>query len=155
MRQHLEDGHRVREVDRVPRLVNQRRGESPDSAPSLCLSPPSRPAVNEGDSPGPQVSLIAEDIQFVNRRLKKSQYFYIDIKREGILLHDSGAFELAEPKELSVQERKKLAEEDFKYWYLSFIFKAGAQYKSKNEQFANVEMYSSSFTQILCKIPRV
>ncbi len=60
--------------------------------------------------------MIAEDIQFINRRLRKSQYFYIDIRREGILLHDSGKFELAEPKELSSQERKQLAQEDFEYW---------------------------------------
>lgn len=65
------------------------------------------------------ISLIAEDIQFVNRRLKKSQYFYIDIKREGILLFDSGNFELAEPKEITPQERKNLAEEDFEYWFNS------------------------------------
>ncbi len=65
------------------------------------------------------ISLIAEDIQFVNRRLKKSQYFYIDIKQEGILLYDSGTLELAEPKELSIEERKKLAQEDFEYWFES------------------------------------
>ncbi len=63
------------------------------------------------------ISLIAEDIQFVNRRLRKSQYFYIDIKREGITLYDSGRFELAEPKELNVEERRRLAEEDFDYWF--------------------------------------
>jgi HEPN domain-containing protein/predicted nucleotidyltransferase len=63
------------------------------------------------------ISLIAEDIQFVNRRLRKSQYFYIDIKQEGILLYNSGKFGLAEPIELNTQERKKLAEEDFGYWF--------------------------------------
>ena len=63
------------------------------------------------------ISLIAEDIQFVNRRLRKSQYFYIDIVREGILLYDSGKFELAEPKEITGLERKKLAEQDFEYWF--------------------------------------
>jgi predicted nucleotidyltransferase/HEPN domain-containing protein len=63
------------------------------------------------------ISLIAEDIQFINRRLRKSQYFYIDIKREGILLYDSGKFQLADPIEISPKERKKLAEEDFEYWY--------------------------------------
>jgi len=67
------------------------------------------------------ISLIAEDIQFVNRRLRKSQYFYIDIKREGILLYASGKFELAEPIELNTQERKKLAEEDFEYWFESAV----------------------------------
>ncbi|WDD99617.1 HEPN domain-containing protein [Thalassomonas actiniarum] len=63
------------------------------------------------------VSLIAEDIHFVNKRLRKSQYFYIDVKREGIILFDSGKFELADPVEITVQERKKLAQEDFEYWF--------------------------------------
>jgi HEPN domain-containing protein len=63
------------------------------------------------------ISLIAEDIQFINRRLRKSQYFYIDILREGILLYDSGKFRLAEPIEITLKERKKLAEEDFGYWF--------------------------------------
>ena len=63
------------------------------------------------------ISLIAEDIQFVNKRLSKSQYFYIDVKREGIVLFDSGRFELADPIEMTVQERKKIAEEDFGYWF--------------------------------------
>ncbi|WDE12403.1 HEPN domain-containing protein [Thalassomonas haliotis] len=63
------------------------------------------------------VSLIAEDIHFVNKRLRKSQYFYIDIKNEGIVLFDSGKFELADPVEITVPERKKLAQEDFDYWF--------------------------------------
>jgi predicted nucleotidyltransferase/HEPN domain-containing protein len=63
------------------------------------------------------ISLIAEDIQFINRRLRKSQYFYIDILREGILLYDSGKFQLAEPIVITSKERKKLAEEDFEYWF--------------------------------------
>ncbi len=62
------------------------------------------------------VSLIAEDIQFVNRRLRKSQYFYIDILREGVLLYDSGKFQLVEPVEITPKERKILAENDFSYW---------------------------------------
>lgn len=65
------------------------------------------------------ISLIAEDIQFVNRRLRKSQYFYIDILREGIILYDSGKFKLAEPIEITPKERRKLAEEDFEYWFNS------------------------------------
>ncbi|VAW58979.1 hypothetical protein MNBD_GAMMA11-2568 [hydrothermal vent metagenome] len=63
------------------------------------------------------VSLIAEDIQFINKRLRKSQYFYIDIKNQGIVLYDSGKFNLAEPRELNVQERRFQAEEDYAYWF--------------------------------------
>ncbi len=67
------------------------------------------------------VSLIAEDIQFINRRLKKAQYFYIDIKHEGILLFDNERFQLETPKELSSQERADLAKQDFEYWFTSAI----------------------------------
>lgn len=62
------------------------------------------------------VGLIAEDIQFVNRRLGKGQYFYTDILKEGVTLLDSGELCLAEPRELNQQERKKLAQEDFDFW---------------------------------------
>lgn len=63
------------------------------------------------------VSLIAEDIAFVNRRLRKSQYFYIDILREGIMLFDTGELTLAEPKEISLKERGILAKQDHRYWF--------------------------------------
>lgn len=62
------------------------------------------------------VSLIAEDIHLVNRRITKGQYFYTDILQDGIIVHDAGQFELAQPQELNLAERKKLAEEDFAYW---------------------------------------
>ena len=65
------------------------------------------------------VSLIAEDIGFINRQLSKSQYFYSDIIKEGILLHDTGEYTFDEPKELPPNERKILAQEDFEYWFTS------------------------------------
>jgi len=60
--------------------------------------------------------IIIEPIDRVNDELEKSQYFFSDIKNEGILLYDSGEFELSKPKELNADERKKIAEEDYKYW---------------------------------------
>ncbi|WP_428240860.1 hypothetical protein [Gynuella sp.] len=62
------------------------------------------------------VSVIAEDIHFVNARLSKGQYFFADIYHEGILLHDTGKLELVEPKELSQAERKIEAQGYFDYW---------------------------------------
>ncbi len=61
------------------------------------------------------VSPIVHDIQFINQRLKKAQYFFSDIKKQGIVLYDSGQVELAEPRELSDKERYHLAKEDFEY----------------------------------------
>ncbi len=64
-------------------------------------------------------SVIVHDIDFVNRRLSKAQYFFTDIKKEGILLFNSNQFELKEARELLPSERKKLAQEDFNYWFNS------------------------------------
>ena len=63
------------------------------------------------------VSLIAEDISHVNQNLRQARYFYVDILKEGVLLHDSGALQLGEPKELHPAERKKMAEEDLAHWF--------------------------------------
>ena len=63
------------------------------------------------------ISFIAHDIKFLNKRLRKGQYFFTDIKQEGVILHDTGKLELAEARELSPKERKKLAEENFEYWF--------------------------------------
>jgi len=41
------------------------------------------------------VTIIAHDINFVNRKLKNGQYFFTDIKKEGITLYDSGNFAFA------------------------------------------------------------
>jgi uncharacterized protein len=64
------------------------------------------------------VSIIVHDIDFVNKRLSKAQYFFSDIKKEGVLLYDTGKFKLKEPRELLPAERKKLAQDDFNYWFL-------------------------------------
>lgn len=65
------------------------------------------------------VSLIAEDIAFVNRRFRKNQYFYIDILREGIVLFETGTLTLAEPRETSIKERGILVTQDYEYWFSS------------------------------------
>lgn len=63
------------------------------------------------------VSVIVHDINFINRRLQKSQYFFTDIKQEGRLLFDSGVHQLDASKKLSRGERKKLAIADHQYYF--------------------------------------
>jgi HEPN domain-containing protein/predicted nucleotidyltransferase len=62
------------------------------------------------------VTIIIESINKVNCELKKDRYFFADIKKEGILLYDSGEFKLSEPKELNEQERKEIARQDYDHW---------------------------------------
>ena len=81
------------------------------------------------------VNLIAHDIGFINKRLRKAQYFFSEIKREGTMLFDSGQYELAEAKELHPHERKKLAEDDFESWFTTGkgFFKGYQFYLSEGE----------------------
>lgn len=63
------------------------------------------------------VQLVVEKITTVNHALEEHQYFYTDIKREGIELYNSGRYDFAAFKELSATRRREIAEEDFKHWY--------------------------------------
>jgi len=65
------------------------------------------------------VTIIAHGIEFFNCRLRKGQYFFTDIKKEGICLYNSERFKIAEEKKLSSKEYKHLAQEDFNYHFFS------------------------------------
>lgn len=56
---------------------------------------------------------IVEDINTLNRALEKGRYFYTDAIQEGIMLYDSGEFQLVTPQNLSFKEIKTIAEEEF------------------------------------------
>lgn len=63
------------------------------------------------------VSTIVHDIEYVNSRIARTEYFFADIKKEGILLYDSGKFKLGKIRKLSSRNRYNLAKEDFEYWF--------------------------------------
>ena len=65
----------------------------------------------------PSVTLVTETMQRFNKELEKSQYFFSDIKKEGILLYDSGKFMLAEPKDLNWEEQREVAKDYFEQWF--------------------------------------
>lgn len=65
----------------------------------------------------PWVSIIIEPIGTVNEQLRIGQYFFSDIKKEGILLYDGGNHELSEPAQLNKDEVREIARDDYNYWY--------------------------------------
>ena len=65
------------------------------------------------------VSVIYHSIGQVNYRLKQGQYFFSDIKKEGIALYDTGKLKLERRRKLSPAKRKQIAQEDFKMWFKS------------------------------------
>ena len=65
----------------------------------------------------PLVTIVLESINVVNEHLEQGQYFFTDIKKEGVLLYDSGEFKLSEAKELPPEKRKEIAQKDYKHWF--------------------------------------
>ena len=65
------------------------------------------------------VKIIAHEIDFVNKKLEKGQYFFSDIKKDGIILYDSKNCTLADARELTPQERLGQAKADYKQWFTS------------------------------------
>ena len=63
------------------------------------------------------VNLIVHDIQFVNSQLNKRRHFFSDIKEEGIMLYDSGRFNLAKKRKFNLEKRKRIAQQNFDEWY--------------------------------------
>ena len=89
------------------------------------------------------VKIIAHEIDFVNKKLEKGQYFFSDIKKDGIILYDSKNCTLADAKELSPKERLGQAKADFKQWFGS----ASEFYGQYKNAFAN-EWYKNAAFQL-------
>jgi predicted nucleotidyltransferase/HEPN domain-containing protein len=63
------------------------------------------------------VSMIFHGVKHLNQALTIGNYFFKDIKKEGITLYDSEKFKLAEPKQLTVEEYQEKAEGYFDQWF--------------------------------------
>ena len=57
------------------------------------------------------VQFIDESIDDLNKAIDKNRYFYTDIKREGIMLYNSGRYKLARRRKQNYREIIELAEE--------------------------------------------
>jgi len=62
----------------------------------------------------PTIQFISESIKNLNKAIDKQRYFYYDIKKQGVVLYDSGNFQLAPLRKLNMFEIKEMAEEYFK-----------------------------------------
>ncbi|MGI8583154.1 MAG: nucleotidyltransferase domain-containing protein [Chitinophagaceae bacterium] len=93
------------------------------------------------------VNVITHDIDYVNEQLRKGQYFFSDIIKEGILLYDAGKTEFEKPKELSLAERKAIAEADFHKWFNSaneFLIDAKHAYNRKSFKKSAFELHQAT-----------
>ena len=65
----------------------------------------------------PPLNILVHTLEEVNDALARGQYFFTDIKREGIILYETDKRELAEPSTLSPAEYKVIAEGHYKQWF--------------------------------------
>ena len=68
-------------------------------------------------NPSALVKILTHDIEALNIKLAEAQYFFSDIKKEGILLFDKGNFQLAEERNLTLKESKRIAQDHFDEWF--------------------------------------
>lgn len=61
--------------------------------------------------------ILTHDIEALNIKLAEAQYFFSDVKKDGIIIFNSGKFELAEERNLTPKEKQRIAQEHFDYWF--------------------------------------
>lgn len=65
------------------------------------------------------VNPIIHTIEYVNEGLEFGQYFFTDILKEGILLHDTGETKFSVARDLTKEEQIQIAKRHFDQWFAS------------------------------------
>ncbi|MDD5697366.1 MAG: HEPN domain-containing protein [Victivallaceae bacterium] len=65
------------------------------------------------------LSIIMHSVEEFNRAVGNGEYFFTDIKKEGVMLYRSGRFRLPISRKLSIKQRKGKAEAHFRNWFES------------------------------------
>ncbi|MDX2082426.1 MAG: HEPN domain-containing protein [Rickettsiales bacterium] len=99
--------------------------------------------------------IIIESVNRVNEELEKSQYFFSDIKKEGILLYDSGEFELSNPKEFNKEQREKIAKLNYEHWLASangFLIDCESAFKRNDYKRASFYLHQATESLYSCAL---
>ncbi len=92
------------------------------------------------------VQFISESIYDLNKAIDKRRYFYYDIKKNGIILYDSGKYQLAPLRRLRIAEVKEMAEEYFNKKFnvaQEFIHLAKDSYGRRNYQISSFNLHQA------------
>jgi uncharacterized protein len=63
------------------------------------------------------LTVIFHGIDYLNQEIEDGNFFFVDVYKEGIMLYDSGKFQLATPQPLNAKERKHKAQVYFGKWF--------------------------------------
>jgi uncharacterized protein len=93
-------------------LVVTQKGMSDSNWLDLCIDE----EVDDYNEIQTEVNIIHHNIHFLNERITESYYFFTDIAQEGVLLYDSGRYELATPGPVTPALQARKSQEDLEYW---------------------------------------
>jgi len=65
----------------------------------------------------PSINIQVHDIDYINEGLEFGQYFFTDIVKEGVCLYTTDIVRFAEPRVLSPEEERAIAQRYFEIWY--------------------------------------
>lgn len=84
------------------------------------------------------VNFIVHSLQDVNHQLERGRYFFIDIVRDGILLHNTPGYALAAPCDLSPADALEEAQGYFDQWFESaeLFFETGVDHIARGPRWA-------------------
>ncbi len=85
--------------------------------------------------------IINESISKFNNALSEGRYFYVDILTQGIVLYDSGEYQLATPRDLNFSEILNMAEE----YYCGKLHKAKRHYEYFKLDYSDKEYTFSTY----------
>ncbi len=95
----------------------------------------------------PTSSVIVEDIKHLNKDLERGQYFFSDIKKEGVLLYDNSHHKLARRRKLDPKQRQKYSREDYRHWFTtgsSFLIDFQHAFKRRDHNIAAFYLHQAT-----------
>ena len=109
---YVQDGTTYEYKSDFDMLVVTQQGISESHWLALCIDEniDKHPAIRT------EVNIIHHGIQFLNKKIEENYYFFTDIAQEGVLLYDSGRYQLATPGPMTPAAQGQQAEEELEYW---------------------------------------
>ena len=96
------------------------------------------------------INLEIHEIDYINEGLEFGQYFFADIVKEGVLLYDTGVVDFAEPRELTPEEEKQIAQRYYDIWFKRSVeFLIDSRNAFQRKSFRNSVFYLHQVTESL------
>lgn len=101
------------------------------------------------------INLVVDTSDFIHTQLQESNYFYLDIKKEGVILYDTGDFSFNTPNGLNItgkkpKRTKEMLQKELDFWESKAkLFYADYVHNIKDESYNNAAFHLSQVTESL------